>query len=197
MQIARLPRIRSGLAPQATTYRGGTPNRIAPRRVGPLTETGRAGRPFGYDAGELITTVELAHRAYGSESTRDERAAIAERVSLIGERVLLMREMPIQSPFSVTLMFDRLEALTADWDRFGYVVDLTDAGRPGPETRAVLKERVLRISPRVTHVAIVVGGNLIMRAMARLFAYGMGLRSVAIHETRAEAIEEVGRAMGR
>lgn len=159
--------------------------------------TARARRPFGYDAGELVANVELAHRAYGPESTRDESAAIADRVSLIGERALLMREMPVQSPFSVTLMFDRLEALAGDWEQFTYVVDLTEAARPGPETRAVLKERVLRISPRVAHVAIVVGGNLIMRAMARLFAYGMGLRSVGIHVTRAEAIEEVGRAMGR
>jgi hypothetical protein len=49
----------------------------------------------------------------------------------------------------------------------------------------------------VTHVAIVVGGNLLMRAMARLVAYGMGLRSVSVHLTPAEAIEEAGRAMER
>ena len=141
--------------------------------------------------------MELAQRAYGPESTRDESTAISDRVSVIGERLLLMQEIPVQSPFSVTLMFDRLEALTAGWERFAYVADLTEAGRPGPETRAVLKERVLRISPRVTHVAIVVGGNLLMRAMARLVAYGMGLRSVSVHVTPAEAIEEVGRAMER
>ena len=158
---------------------------------------GRARRPFGYDAYELVANVELAHRAYGPESTRDESAAIAGRVSLIGERALLMREIAIQSPFSVTLKFDRLEALAALFPGANFRSSITEAGRPGPETRAVLKERVLRISPRVAHVAIVVGGNLIMRAMARLFAYGMGLRSVSIHVTRAEAIEEVGRAMGR
>ena len=141
--------------------------------------------------------MELTQRPYGPESTREEREAIEERVSLIGERVLLMREIPVQSPFSVTLMFDRLETIVRDWDRFAYVADLTDATRPGPETRAALKERVLGISTRVVHVAIVVGGNLLMRAMARLFAYGMGLRSVSIHTSRAEAIEEVGRAMER
>ena len=103
----------------------------------------------------------------------------------------------MQSPFSITLMFDRLEALAAGWERFAYVVDLTEAGRPDPETRAALKERVLRISPRVAHVSIVVGGNLLMRAMARLVAYSMGLHSVGVHVTRAEAIEEVGRAMER
>ena len=139
--------------------------------------------------------MELTQRPYGPESTREERDTIEERVSLIGERVLLMREIPVQSPFSVTLMFDRLETIVRDWDRFAYVVDLTEATRPGPETRAALKERVLAISPRVVHVAIVVGGNLLMRAMARLFAYGMGLRSVSIHTSRAEAIEEVGRVM--
>ena len=139
--------------------------------------------------------MELTQRPYGPESTREERDAIEERVSLIGERVLLVREIPVQSPLSVRLMFDRLETIVQDWDRFAYVADLTEATRPGPETRAALKERVLGISPRVVHVAIVVGGNLLMRAMARLFAYGMGLRSVSIHTSRAEAIEEVGRAM--
>ena len=141
--------------------------------------------------------VELAQRAYGPESTREESDAIAGRVSVIGERVLLMRELPVQSPFSVALMFDRLEALAAPWDSFSYVADLTEAKRPGPDTRAALKERVLRISPRVRHVAIVVGGNLLMQAMARLFAYGMGLKSVGVHVSRAEAIEEAARAMGR
>ena len=141
--------------------------------------------------------MELAPHAYGPGATREESEAIADRVSIVGERILVIHELPVQTPFSVDLMFDRIERLARAWDRFAYVVDLTEAARPGPETRAVLKERVLRISPRVAHVAIVVGGNLIMRAMARLFAYGMGLRSVSIHVTRAEAIEEVGRAMGR
>ena len=36
-----------------------------------------------------------------------------------------------------------------------------------------------------------------VEAMARLFAYGMGLPSVGIRSTRAEAIEEARRVMGR
>jgi hypothetical protein len=141
--------------------------------------------------------VDLAQRAYGPESSRDERNAIADRVSVIGDRLLLLREVPVQSAFSVNLMFDRVETLARDWDRFGYVVDLTEAKRPDPETRAALKGRVLGVSSRISHVAIVVGNNLIMRAMARLFAHGMGLVSVSIHATRAEAIEEAGVEMGR
>lgn len=141
--------------------------------------------------------VNLQLRAYGPDSTREESEAIEDRVSRIGERVLLLREIPVQSPFSINLMFDRVESLAHGWDRFSYVVDLSEAGRPDAATRATLKERVLRVNPRVTHVAIVVGSNLLMRAMARLIAYGMGMTSVGVHVTRAEAIEEAVRAVGR
>ena len=141
--------------------------------------------------------MELAPHAYGPGATREESEAIADRVSIVGERILLIYELPVQTPFSVDLMFDRIERLARAWDRFSYVVDLTEAKRPDPETRTVLKARVLRLLPRVTHVAIAVGDNLLMRAMARLFAYGMGLPSVGIHSTRAEAIEEARRVMGR
>ena len=134
---------------------------------------------------------------FGPDSTREEIEAIADRVSLVAERLLLMREIPVQSPFSIGVMFDRLEALASGWPRFGYVVDLSEATRPGPASRATLKTRVVRISPRVAHVAIVVGGNVLMRAMARLVAYSMGLKSVSLHVTRAEAIEEAAREMGR
>jgi hypothetical protein len=143
------------------------------------------------------STVELEPRPYGPKSTREEREAIADRVSVVDERILLIDELPVQSPFSVNLMHDRFKALAHDWDRFAYVVDLTEAKRPNPETRAALKAQILGISPRVTHLAIAVGDNLLMRAMARLFAYGMGLTNVSIHATRAEAIEEARRAMGR
>ena len=134
---------------------------------------------------------------FGADSTREQIEAIADRVSMVTDRLVLMREIPVQSPFSIDVMFDRLDALASGWERFAYVVDLSEATRPGPESRATLKARVLRISPRVAHVAIVVGGNVLMRAMARLVAYSMGLKSVSIHVTRAEAIEEAAREMGR
>ena len=141
--------------------------------------------------------LELEPRPYGPESTHEEREAIADRASVVDDRILLINEIAVQSPFSVKVMFDRFQSLARDWDRFAYVVDLTDAKRPDPETRAALKAQILGISPRVTHLAVAVGDNQLMRAMARLFAYGMGLTNVSIHATRAEAIEEARRAMGR
>ena len=139
----------------------------------------------------------LGQRAYGAESTSEQCEAIRDRVSVIDERILFLYELPVQSPFSVNLMFDRMELLAREWDRFAYVADLTEAKRPDAETRAALKARVLPLIPRIEYLGVVVGDNRLMRAMARLFAYNMGLTSVAIHATRAEAIEEARRVMGR
>jgi hypothetical protein len=141
--------------------------------------------------------VTLSAREYGPESTPEEQQAVADRVSVVEAGILLIRELPIQSPFSVQLMYDRIESLSQDWDRFAYVVDLTEAKRPNAQTRAALKDRSLRLKHRISHVSIVVGGNELMRIMARLFAYGMGLASVSIHATSAEAFERARRAMER
>ena len=53
----------------------------------------------------LGSTVEFEQRPYGPESTPEEREAIADRVSVVDDRILLIHEVPVQSPFSVKLMF--------------------------------------------------------------------------------------------
>jgi hypothetical protein len=139
--------------------------------------------------------VQLANRPYGPDATQEERDAIADRVSVIGERLLLMHELTVQTPFSVSLIFDRLEALTKDWDRFAYVLDLTDATRPDAEVRAAIKSRIARISERVVSVAAVVGDNRLMRAMVRLVGYGLGIRNIRVCRSREEAISEARGAL--
>ena len=91
--------------------------------------------------------MELEPHAYGPGATREESEAIANRVSVVDGRILFLHEMAVQSAFSVNLMFDRIESLARDWDRFAYIVDLTEAKRPDPETRAALKAARARHQP--------------------------------------------------
>ena len=76
---------------------------------------------------------------------------------------------PSRRPF-MRLLYDQLDGLTAHHDRFLYLIDLTDARRPSAEVRAIIKERTRRIRPKLDRVAIVVGGNIVIRAMARVVA---------------------------
>lgn len=150
---------------------------------------------LAFNGAKDVDKVQLANRPYGPDATQEERDAIADRVSVIGERLLLMHELNVQTPFSVSLIFDRLETLTKDWDRFAYVLDLTDSTRPGAEVRAAIKSRIARISARVALVAAVVGDNRLMRAMVRLVGYGLGIRNIRVCRTREEAISEARGAL--
>jgi hypothetical protein len=136
-------------------------------------------------------THEPVAGAGGGLHSAEEIEAIRSRVWVAHEGVVELHEIPHQTAFSMNLMFDRLEELIEPWPGFIEVVDLSEAGRPGADVRAVLRRRVARIRSRLIWVAIIVGSNVIMRAMARLLAYSIGLHPVSLHTTRDEALAKV------
>jgi hypothetical protein len=118
------------------------------------------------------------------------------RVWQLEDRLFVFDEVPVQTPFSIDVMFDRLEELTAGLDRFAYLVDLSGVQRPDARVRERLRQRVGRITPRLAHVSVVVGANVVIRAVARLAAFAVGFRSFTIHASTEEAIEACRRALG-
>lgn len=125
----------------------------------------------------------------------DERDELRRRVWPIEDRLFMMVEVPHQTPYTVDVLLDRLEELTAGLDRFAYVVDLTGVNRPDARTRARLRERIAEITPRIAHVGVVVGANVVIRAVARLAAFAIGFRSISFHMTVDEALEACRRAL--
>jgi hypothetical protein len=123
-------------------------------------------------------------------------AELRRRVWAIGDRLFMLEEVPIQTPFTVDVMFDRLEELSAGMARFAYVVDLAAVARPDARTRARLKERILAINDRLEHVGIAIGSNAVIRAVASLVAFASGFRSFSFHGSVDEATEACRRALG-
>ena len=122
-------------------------------------------------------------------------AELRDRVTEIGERLFMFREVQRQTPRTVDAMFDRLVELTAGLDRFAYVVDLSGVARPDAETRARLKARILQINDRLAHVGVAVGANAVIRAVARLVAFASGFPSFSFHFSVDEATEACRRAL--
>jgi hypothetical protein len=120
---------------------------------------------------------------------------LRRRVSRIDDRLFLLRQVPIQTPLTVEVLFNRLEELAAGLDRFAYVVDLTEARRPDAPTRDLLKQRIHRINERLVHVGLVVGSNAVMRALAKLVVFAGGARSFSFHESIDDAIQACRRAL--
>src|SRR5262245_50378547 len=110
-------------------------------------------------------------RPYGSEGALSERLELRERVWRLEDRLFMLREVQDQTPFTLDVMFDRLEELATGLDRFAYVVDLSGVNRPDARARERLRERVAHINPRLAHVGVVVGANAVIRAVAKIAAF--------------------------
>jgi len=134
-------------------------------------------------------------RPYDFDLSDEERREIRARVSAPLDRLIVYREMVVQTPFTIQLMGEEVEALSQGWDRFVMVTDLAACKRPDAPSRAMLRRRVSRVVHRVAHLAIVVGGNVMISAMARLVAYSMGYRSVSLHDTLDDALLEARRVL--
>jgi len=139
--------------------------------------------------------MSMEARPEGTDAFVDEREALRHRVCKVEDRLFLMEEVPIQSPFTIDVMFDRLEELSTGLNQFAYAVDLTGVQRPDAPTRQRLHERVMRINSRLAHVGVAVGLNVVIRAVVRLAAFAIGFRSVTFHMTVEEALEACRRAL--
>jgi hypothetical protein len=130
------------------------------------------------------------------DATGGDLDQLRRRVSRIDERLFMLVEVPDQTPHTLDVMFDRLDELTVGLNHFAYVVDLSGVHRPDARTRERLRERVVRINPRLVHVAVVVGANVVIRAVAKLAAFAVGFRSISFHTSVDEAVEACRRALG-
>jgi|KBSMisStandDraft_5_1062788.scaffolds.fasta_scaffold988445_1 hypothetical protein len=134
-------------------------------------------------------------RPYGPDASPDERVELRNRIWRIEDRLFMMVEVPVQTPFTLDVFFDRLDELAAGLDRFAYVVNLAGVKRPDASARARLRERVQRINSRLLHVGVVVDANSVMRAVAKLAAFAIGFRSISFHSSVDEAVEACRRAL--
>jgi hypothetical protein len=139
--------------------------------------------------------MSIEARPDAAVSTFVEVDELRARVWKVDDRLFIFEEVPVQTPFTIDVMFDRLEELSAGIDRFAYLVDLSRVKRPDARVRERLRHRVGRIRPRLVHVALVVGGNAVIRAVATVAAFVIGFRSFTIHASIDEAVEACRRAL--
>ena len=141
-----------------------------------------------------MATIEA--RPYGADMTPDERLTLLSRVYVVEPGIVFYRESPVQSGESIDLMLARLYELGCQWPTFVEVLDLSTVVRPSAAVRAVIRDWMVRIGPRMAHMCVIVESNIVMRAVARFVAYSMNITQVSFHDTEAEALEAARRLRG-
>lgn len=140
-------------------------------------------------------SVKLEARQYGPESTPEEIEAIRSRMQWLEPGVILWKEVPVMSLFSVEQATDKLTALTTDSKRFRMIVDLTDTASPPPPVRDKLMA-FYKGHPKIECFAIYNGKNFVANVFARLMGAFIGL-PISFHKTFEDALEQVRRSGGR
>ena len=140
----------------------------------------------------------MAHRIDNlrADMTPDERQTLLSRVYVLEPGIVFYREIPLQTVESVDLMLARMYELGSQWPTFIEVLDLSTVIRPSPAVRAVIRDWMLRIAPRMTHMCVIVEKNFVIRAVARFVAYSMNVTQLSFYETEAEALDAARRIRG-
>jgi len=140
--------------------------------------------------------VTIEARRYGADMTPDERDTLLSRVYVVEPGIVFYREIPVQTVESVDLMLARMYELGCQWPTFIEVLDLSTVIRPSPAVRAVIRDWMLRIAPRMAHMCVIVEKNVVIRAVARFVAYSMNVTQLSFYETEAEALDAARRIRG-
>jgi hypothetical protein len=139
--------------------------------------------------------IDEAAQPHGTDERSPDLSELRSRVWRLDDRLFMLAEVPVQTPFTIDAMFDRVEELAAGLGRFAYVVDLSHVKRPDARTRERLRQRIAKLNHRLAHVGVVVGSNAVIRAVAKLAAFAIGLRSFTFHASVDEATEACRRAL--
>ncbi len=121
-------------------------------------------------------------RAYQENSTPEEIALLEERVKLLEEGIIYYHEVPVQCPFSVNVLFDKVQRLAENINsrQCGLIIDVSDADHPNAPTRKVINQRFARICNIIPHVAFITGKNAIMNTAIRFVLFGTNLKSYSV-----------------
>lgn len=128
----------------------------------------------------LIATGSLSHQ---------ELAKLESRVSVVSDRIVMMREVSDATPQSVSAEWERVRKLAAKWYSFVVVADLRAARRPSPDVRRALTHEIDAAKNKLLALVAFADTNMALRAAARFVLGRSGVRvEVVASENEALAI---------
>ncbi len=125
---------------------------------------------------------------YGSEASSDEVDILRARISVPAVNIILIHELPVVSPFSITVMWDRIDEITTPWSRFVVAANLVDTARPNTQSRHELTRRIAAHQGKLIRLVAATGNNAVIRAAA-WFVLGRSGIPVSVVGNEEQALE--------
>ncbi len=129
-----------------------------------------------------------------SAASPDEIAWLRARITVPQEQTVLIRELSVVSPFSITVMWDRIDEIVQPWSRFVIAADLTDTARPNVQSRHELTRRLTAHKGKLIRLIAATGQNAVIRAAA-WFVLGRSGIPVSVVGNEAAALEKANQEL--
>lgn len=136
-------------------------------------------------------SIKLERRTYHEDSSPEEISLLSNRVQIYQENILLYKEVYVTSPFTVNLLFDKLEYLIPEDYKPGILIDVSMADNPDAKSRKILNIRFKQIQDKVSHVAFITNKNLIINTAIRFVMYGTDLKSFSVNQDYDRALKNL------
>lgn len=134
---------------------------------------------------------QFKKKAYNEEATSEEVQAIKENVFIYDPQIIYLKQLPIVSPFSINLMFDRVELLGKKMEAHGLLIDIRNTERPNALARREINQRFSLLCKNLTHVAFCTGKNFLINTTVRFVMYQTNLESFSIKKTIESSIDAI------
>ncbi len=138
--------------------------------------------------------LQIEAKKYTSDAPPEIIELIRARVSTSND-IIIVKEIPKPSPFSVTLIFEEISKYAAGYDQCGLLIDIQGTTPPDAETRRVINKEFKRALSNVKHVSFVSGKNFIINTAARFAIFQTKLDSFTISKTMEEGIQHINRVL--
>src|SRR5262245_19822437 len=111
-------------------------------------------------------THKIEARAYGPDSTPEQKQAIKDRIFLHEPGIVCMREMPVQHVFHYSVFEERINEVIKDVLHYDLLIDLIEAAPPSAEVRERIK-LFFAAQPKLRRVGIFTGKNFAVNLVAK------------------------------
>jgi hypothetical protein len=139
--------------------------------------------------------IDVEARDYApGDVTAELRDALAARLTMRPDGIIIWREVPRASLTTIKLFLEIFRERTMDIASYSLVVDIAGTSIPNSATREALGKffRGEREKARLNGLAYVTGKNFIINAAARFVAASIGVRPVTVSRDLSEALQALG-----
>ena len=118
------------------------------------------------------------------------KVELSNRVVRYKNQIVVYREVPFISTFTVTHMFSEVQKIIYEGQKIFLVLDLTESNKPSAAIRSVISEEVKKIKDQIVHCSIYSGRNKMINLLAKFALGGVGFESYTISSTLQGALDQ-------